>query len=135
VLRIRDVYPGSRILIFTHPRSRIPDSKTATKEGSEKNICYHTFFSSHKLHKNGYYFIFEMLKKKMWANFQRIIEIFYPNNFHCALKYMGLGSGIRDPEKTYADPWVKKAPDPGSATLQYYGSGTIIPDPIFSSRI
>ncbi len=23
VLRIRDVYPGSRILIFTHPRSRI----------------------------------------------------------------------------------------------------------------
>jgi len=32
VLRIRDVYPGSRILIFTHPWSRIPDSKTATKE-------------------------------------------------------------------------------------------------------
>jgi hypothetical protein len=25
VLRIRDVYPGSRILIFTHPGSRIPD--------------------------------------------------------------------------------------------------------------
>jgi hypothetical protein len=25
VLRIRDVYPGSRILIFTHPGSRISD--------------------------------------------------------------------------------------------------------------
>jgi hypothetical protein len=35
---------------------------------------------------------------------------------------MGLGSEIRDPEKTYSgsripDPGVKKAPDPGSATL------------------
>ncbi len=33
VLRIRDVYPGSRILIFTHPGSRISDtgSKNSTK--------------------------------------------------------------------------------------------------------
>jgi hypothetical protein len=44
VLRIRDVYPGSRILIFTHPGSRIPDlgsripdPKKATKERDEKN--------------------------------------------------------------------------------------------------
>jgi hypothetical protein len=40
-----DVYPGSRILIFTHPGSRtpdlgfrIPDPKTATKERSEKKL-------------------------------------------------------------------------------------------------
>jgi hypothetical protein len=39
VLRIRDVYPGSWILIFTHsgsrisdPGSQIPDPKTGTKE-------------------------------------------------------------------------------------------------------
>jgi hypothetical protein len=38
VLRIRDVYPGSRILIFTHPGSRIPDPKTATKERGEKKL-------------------------------------------------------------------------------------------------
>jgi hypothetical protein len=45
VWRIRDVYPGSRILIFTHPDSRIPDPgtrildpKTATKERGEKKI-------------------------------------------------------------------------------------------------
>jgi hypothetical protein len=31
MLRIRDVYPGSRILIFTHPGSRISDPKNATK--------------------------------------------------------------------------------------------------------
>ena len=28
VLRIRDVYPGSRILIFTHPGSRISDPRS-----------------------------------------------------------------------------------------------------------
>jgi hypothetical protein len=38
VLRIRDVYPGSRILIFTHPGSRIPDPKTASKERGEKKF-------------------------------------------------------------------------------------------------
>jgi hypothetical protein len=37
--------------------SRIPDPKTATKERGEKNI-------------------FEMLKKKIWASFQRFIEFF-----------------------------------------------------------
>jgi hypothetical protein len=35
---IRDVYPGSRILIFIHPGSRIPDPKTATKERGEKKF-------------------------------------------------------------------------------------------------
>ncbi len=34
VLRIRDVYPGSRILIFTHPGSRIQNQQQ--KRGGEK---------------------------------------------------------------------------------------------------
>jgi hypothetical protein len=38
VLRIRDVYPGFWILIFTHPGSQISDPKTATKERGEKNL-------------------------------------------------------------------------------------------------
>jgi hypothetical protein len=43
VLRIRDVYPGSRIMIVTHPASRIPDLgsrnlKTAIKERGEKKL-------------------------------------------------------------------------------------------------
>jgi hypothetical protein len=34
--RIRDVYPESRILIFTHPGSQIPDPKAATKDRGKK---------------------------------------------------------------------------------------------------
>jgi hypothetical protein len=51
VLRIRDVYPGSRILIFTHPGSRIPDlgsripdPKTATKERGGKKLVVIPFY-------------------------------------------------------------------------------------------
>jgi hypothetical protein len=38
--RIRDVYPGSRILILPipDPGSRIPDPNTATKERGEKKF-------------------------------------------------------------------------------------------------
>jgi hypothetical protein len=38
VLRIRDVYSGSLILIFTHPGSRISDPKTAAKERGGKKL-------------------------------------------------------------------------------------------------
>jgi hypothetical protein len=76
VLRIRDVYPGSRILIFTHSGSRIPDPKTVTNEKGEKKLVVKPFFCSHKFHKIVNYFIFLMLKKKIWASFQRIIELF-----------------------------------------------------------
>jgi hypothetical protein len=51
-------------------RSRIPDPKTATKERGEKKISWQTFFCSHKFHKIENYFIFQMLKKKIWASFQ-----------------------------------------------------------------
>jgi hypothetical protein len=81
VWRIRDVYPGSRILIFTHPGSRIPDPKTVTKERGEKNLLSY-FFCSHKFHKIEYYVIFEMLKKKIWANLQRIVEVFTQKIFN-----------------------------------------------------
>jgi hypothetical protein len=72
VLRIRDVYPGSRILIV-YP-SRIPGSriqKPQQKRGVKK-ICCHAFFCSHQFHKIERYFMFEMLKKKIWPSFQRI---------------------------------------------------------------
>ncbi len=44
VLRIRDAYPGSRILIFTHPGSRISDPesripKQQQERGVNKNFC------------------------------------------------------------------------------------------------
>jgi hypothetical protein len=37
VLRIRDVYPGSRILIFTHPGSRISDPGSRIPDPGSKN--------------------------------------------------------------------------------------------------
>ncbi len=70
--------PGcfSRILTFTHPEPRVsdpPDPKTATKRGV-KIFCWHTFFvATNSTIEN--YFIFEMLKKKIWANFQKIAEL------------------------------------------------------------
>ncbi len=118
--RIRDVYPGSWILILPIPDpgswfypSRIPDPKTVTKERGEKFFFCHTFSFSHKFHKIVKYFIFGSLKTKIWANFQRIIELFTQK----IVKNMGLGSEIRDPEKTYSGSriqWSKRhrIPDP-----------------------
>jgi hypothetical protein len=96
-----DVYPGSWILIFTHPGSRI--QKQQQKRGAKKIWC-HNFLCSHKFHKIENYFSFEVLKKKIWANFQRIIELFTQK---IAIKLSKIwvwdsGSEIRDPEKTYS---------------------------------
>jgi hypothetical protein len=73
-----DPDPGylSRILIFTHPGSRISDPKTAMKYRCEKKICCNTFIFGVINFTKLNYFIFEMLKKKIWANFQRIIKLF-----------------------------------------------------------
>ncbi len=67
--------------------------KQQQKRGMKKN-CYYTIFCSHKIHKIENYFIFKMLKKIIWTNFQRIIELFTQKNCQQALKNMGLGSGI-----------------------------------------
>jgi hypothetical protein len=60
--------------------SRIPDlgsriQNQQQKRGVKKIYCP-TFFCSHKYHKIENYFIFEVAKKKIWANLQRIIELF-----------------------------------------------------------
>jgi hypothetical protein len=57
------------------------------------------------------YFSFEVLKKKIWANFQRIIELFTQK---IVIKFSKIwawdqGFEVRDPEKTYSGS--------GSATL------------------
>jgi hypothetical protein len=138
VLRIRDVYPGSRILIFTHPGSRIPDpgSKNSKKREGRKKICCHNFICSHKFHQIANYFCFEVLKKKIWVNFQRIIELFTQKIVTKLSKIWVWypGCEIRDPGSRknlfrIPDPGVKKAPDPGSgsATLTF----TTDPDPAF----
>ena len=74
--------PGclSRILIFTHPGSRIslPGSKNSNKREGWKKICCHNFLCSHKFHKIANYFIWTA-EEKIWANFQRIIELLNQN--------------------------------------------------------
>ncbi len=107
MLRIRDVYPGSRILIFTHSGSRIsaPGSKNSNKREGEKFCCCHTFICSHKFHKIENYFSFEV-QRKIWANLQRIVELF-TQNIVTALKNICLGSGKWDPgsgAKPLSDP-------------------------------
>jgi hypothetical protein len=61
-------------MIFTHPGSRI--HKQQQKRGGEKKISWHNFLCIHKFHKIANYFSFEVLKKIIWANLQRIIEFF-----------------------------------------------------------
>jgi hypothetical protein len=63
-----------------------------------------------------------MLKKKIWANFQRIVEVFTKKIFKMLsnIWVWDPGSEIRDPEKTYSESRVQKGTDPGS------GSATLI---------
>jgi hypothetical protein len=53
-----------------------------------------------------------VLKKKIWANFQRIIELFTKKIVKKLFKILSW-----DPGSEIPDPGVKKSPDPGSATL------------------
>jgi hypothetical protein len=66
-VRIRNVYPGSWFLLFTHPGSRIPDPKTAIKERDFKPFYVSTKFSTIVN-----YFSFEVLKKKFGPIFKEL---------------------------------------------------------------
>ncbi len=123
VLRIRDVYPGSRI---PDPGSQIPDpdfypsripdlgsriQKQKQKRGTPLFcFCFQLsyLFCSHKFHKIEHYLIFEILKKKICANFQRIRECF-------TQKIVNMLSQI----------WLW---DPGSRIRGQKGTGSRIPD-------
>jgi hypothetical protein len=59
--------------------SRITDQKNSNKREGWKKIWCHYFLCSQKFHKIANYFSFEVLKKKIWANFQRIIKLFPQN--------------------------------------------------------
>jgi hypothetical protein len=103
--------------------SRIPDLRSRIQKQQQKRevkkISCHTFLWSHKFHKIVNYFSFEVLKKKILANFQRIIELFTKKNCQKALKHMVLGSGIRDPRSGILK---KPIPDPGSRGQRGTGS-------------
>ncbi len=127
MLRIRDVYPGSQIPDPDFYPSRIPDlgsqipdpgSKNSNKREGWKKI---TFLCSHKFHKLEHYFSLEVLKKKIWSNFHRIIELFTQKIVTKLSKVWVWDPGSGKNLFRIPDPGVKKAPDPGS------GSATLIP--------
>jgi hypothetical protein len=115
VLRIRDVYPGSRILIFNHSGSRISDPKTATKERGEKKLVVKPFFVATNFTKlNLLYFL--NAEEKNWPVFKEL-QNFLPKNLSLSSKKYGVG--IRDPEKN-----LFRIPDPGPGVKRHR-----IPDP------
>jgi hypothetical protein len=67
VLRIRDVCPGSRILIFTHPGSRI--QKQQQKRGVKKNFC-HTFYVATNFTKFKIILVWKCRRKKFGPIFK-----------------------------------------------------------------
>jgi hypothetical protein len=58
--------------------SRIPDlgSKNSNKREGLKKIFFLPFFVATNFTKIENYFIFELVKKKIWAHLQRIKELF-----------------------------------------------------------
>jgi hypothetical protein len=92
-------------MIILDPRSLllpIPDPKTVTKERGEKKIVIILFFIVTNFTKLN--IMFEMLKKKIWVNFQRIVEVFTQKIFNMLsnIWVWDPGSEIRDPEKNYS---------------------------------
>jgi hypothetical protein len=84
------------------------------QERGVKKICCPTFFCSYKNHK------IELAKKKIWANIQRIMEL-YTQKIVIKLSKICIwdpGSKIWDPEK-------KPIPDHGSRGQKDTGSATL----------
>jgi hypothetical protein len=110
LLRILDVYPGSRILIFN--LSMIPDLKTATKKSGEKKFVVN-LFCSHKCHKILNYFIFGMLKKNL-GQFSKNYRTFYKKFVTNLSKIRGRdpGSEIQD-SRSGIGKKLFRIPDPG----------------------
>jgi hypothetical protein len=66
-----------------------------------------------------------MLKKRIWANFQRILEVFTQNIFTKLSKIWVRDpdprSGIRDPEKTYSGSRIQGSKRQKSVGSAYFG--------------
>jgi hypothetical protein len=76
-------------------------NKNAKKKRGKKCVVL-SFICSHKFHQILHYLMFEQVQKKIGVSWHKI-KVFFTKknkkNCYYALKY-GLGSGIRDPEKT-----------------------------------
>jgi hypothetical protein len=91
-----------------YPSRPIPDtgSNNSTKRGGKIFFCP-TIFCSHKYHKIVNNFIFEQAKKIDLAKALKVLVLF-AQKFVTKLSKLW----VWDPEKTYSEPRIKKAPDP-----------------------
>ncbi len=96
MLRIRDVYPGSRILIFTHPGSRIsdPGSKNMYKREGEKIFFVKHFFVATNFTKCKIILFLNCSRKEFGPNFKELWN-FLPKKL--SLSSQKYEFGIRDP--------------------------------------
>ncbi len=127
------IYPVLQILIFVHSESRvpdlvsrIPDPKTATREGREK-IISSTFFVDTNITKLKI-ILFWTGEEKNLGRFTKNYRTFYPKNCHQALKNIGSGSGIQTPGSQRHRILVHGS---GSATLNWSDIAGCPPPPHF----
>ncbi len=122
--------PGSWFLPIPDPGSRIsdPGSKNSNKRERWKKLDVKPFYVATKFNNIVNYFCFEVLNKKIWANFQRIIELFTQKIVKKLFKIWSWdpGSEIRDPGSRIRK---KPIPDPGSRGQKSTDPGSRIPDP------
>ncbi len=104
VLRIRDVYPGSRI------------QKQQQKTGVKKNFFVKPFFVATNFTKLNIILFLICLRKKFDPIFQELLNFLPKKLSPSPQKY---GFGIRDPKSRI---WKKPIPDPGSRGQKGTGS-------------
>jgi hypothetical protein len=117
-LRIRDVYPGSRILIFVHPGSRIPDP-TSTKEEGNKSLVSYLFVAT-----NMTKFKFDLFLnryRKNLSQFTKNYSAFFLQKL--PLRSQKYGFGIRDPGSRKS---LFRIPDLRSRAQKGTGSATLL---------
>jgi hypothetical protein len=104
VLRIRDVYPGSRNLIFTHPGSRIsdPGSKSSNKREGWKKFVVIPFYVDTNFTKFKVILVLKWWRKNFGPIFKDL-QNFLPKKLSLSSQKYGLGSGIWDPGSEIRD--------------------------------
>jgi hypothetical protein len=100
--------------------SRISDPGSKQQKRGVKKISCHTFFCNHKFHKIEHFLLFEILKKKIFANFQRIIKLFTQKNVTMLSKIWVLDPGSRGQKGTGFRIWIRN-----TGQVRYVGYWTI----------
>jgi hypothetical protein len=114
---------------FYPSRISDPGSKNSNKRDRWKKLDVKPFYAATKFNKILNYFSFEVLKKKIWANFQRIIELFTKKIVKKLFKIWPWDPGSGKNPFRIQGSKRHRIPDPGSATLAigiWFGSCALL---------